>query len=141
MLITGMSAPYACPITFTALQFAALAVVGIAAIIVTREPVTMAGLMGAACSIAFVGLLSSALTFTLLAMALKHTPPVEAAILVSMETLFAAAAGAVLLGERLTPMAWAGAGAMFAATLLVQAAPLTEHRRKRQPPVRQAHEP
>ena len=46
----------------------------------------------------YVGVLSSALTFTLLAIAMKHTPASEAAVLVSMETLFAALAGAVLLG-------------------------------------------
>jgi drug/metabolite transporter (DMT)-like permease len=90
------------------------------------EPITFEGLKGALPSIAFVGVLSSALTFTLLAIALKDTPPTEAAILVSMETLFAAAAGAILLGERLTPMGWVGAGLMFAATILVQIAPLFE---------------
>ena len=42
------------------------------------------------------------------------------------ETLFAAAAGAILLGERLTPIGWMGAGLMFAATILVQIAPLFE---------------
>ena len=74
-------------------------------------------------SILYVGLLSSALTFTLLAIALKHTPAPEAAVLVSMETVFAAIAGAVLLGERLTPMGWFGAGLLFAASLLVQLSP------------------
>jgi drug/metabolite transporter (DMT)-like permease len=124
MLITGLSVPYARPITFTAVQFFVLALLGGAAVVVTREPVTVAGLTAAADSIAFVGVLSSALTFTLLAVALKHTPPAEAAILVSMETLFAATAGAILLGERLSPIGWLGAAAMFTATLLVQLAPV-----------------
>jgi len=51
---------------------------------------------------------------------LRHTPPSEAAVLVSTETLFGALAGALLLGERLQPIGWAGAAAIFAATLLVQ---------------------
>jgi drug/metabolite transporter (DMT)-like permease len=67
--------------------------------------------------------LSSALTFTLLAVAMKHTPASEAAVLVSMETVFAAIAGALLLGERLSPIGWLGAGLLFAASLLVQLAP------------------
>jgi len=67
--------------------------------------------------------LSSALTFTLLAVAMKRTPASEAAVLVSMETVFAALAGALLLGERLPPIGWVGAALLFAASLLVQLAP------------------
>jgi drug/metabolite transporter (DMT)-like permease len=54
---------------------------------------------------------------------MKHTPASEAAVLMSMETLFAALAGALLLGERLPPVGWLGAALMFSATLLVQLAP------------------
>ena len=54
-----------------------------------------------AIDIAYVGLLSSALTFTLLTVALQHTPPSEAAVIVSLETVFAALAAYLVLGERL----------------------------------------
>jgi drug/metabolite transporter (DMT)-like permease len=91
----------------------------------------LTSLWGAAPAIAFVGLVSSALTFTLLAVAMKHTPPAEAAILVSTETVFAAVAGVVLLGERLSSVCWLGAGLMFAATLFVQLGPLLEARLKK----------
>ena len=56
---------------------------------------------GAAVDIAYVGLLSSALTFTLLTVALQYTPPSEAAVIVSLETVFAALAAYLVLGERL----------------------------------------
>ncbi len=131
MLITSQSAPYARPIAFTALQLSIVAILALTAAIITSEPITVAGLAGAAGAIAFVGVLSTGLNFTLLAVALKYTPPAEAAILVSMETLFAAAAGALLLGERLSFVGWVGAAAMFSATLLVQAGPLSEYRRRR----------
>ncbi len=132
MIITSKSTPYARPVAFTAMQFAIVACcAGVAALAV--EPITLEGLRGALPAIAFVGILSSALTFTLLAIALKNTPPTEAAILVSMETLFAAAAGAILLGERLTPMGWFGAGLMFTATILVQIGPLFSPRRRTEP--------
>jgi drug/metabolite transporter (DMT)-like permease len=130
MLITGLSVDYVRPIAFTALQFATLASLGTAMIVLTGEPLSVTGLVDAAGALAFVGVLSSAVTFTLLAVALKHTPPAEAAILVSMETLFAAAAGVVLLGERLSPIGWLGAAAMFSATLLVQAGPLLDKRQR-----------
>ena len=56
-------------------------------------------------------------------LAMKHTPASEAAVLVSMETLFAALSGALLLGERLPSLGWIGAALLFAASLLVQLAP------------------
>jgi drug/metabolite transporter (DMT)-like permease len=80
-------------------------------------------LRGAALDIAYVGLLSSALTFTLLTVALQYTPPSEAAVIVSMETVFAALAAYLLLGERLPAIGWAGAALILTATLLLQLAP------------------
>ncbi len=129
MLITSRASPFARPVAFTAIQFAVVAVCSLA-VAIALEPISVAALVAAAPAIGFVGILSSALTFTLLAIALKHTPPSEAAILVSMETLFAAAAGAILLGERLPPIGWIGASLMFMATLLIQIGPMIERRRQ-----------
>jgi predicted ribosomally synthesized peptide with SipW-like signal peptide len=119
VVVTGRASVYGRPIAFTAVQFAVvslLAAVGSALI----ETTTSEGLRGAAIDIAYVGLLSSALTFTLLTVALQHTPPSEAAVIVSMETVFAAFAAYVLLGERLAPIGWGGAALILAATLLLQ---------------------
>ena len=119
VVITGRASPYGRPIAFTAVQFAvvgSLAAVGS----LLLETTTLTGLRAAAPDIAYVGLLSSALTFTILTMALQHTPPSEAAIIVSMETVFAAAAAYLLLGERLPPIGWIGAALIFGATLLLQ---------------------
>ena len=107
------------PILFTALQFLTVGTVaafGAAAF----EAVTIAALRAAAGEILYVGLLSSALTFTILTAALKYAPSSEAAVIVSTESLFAALAGALLLGERLSALAWAGAVLIMAAVILVQ---------------------
>ncbi len=122
LLVVSRAAAHGRPIAFTAIQFVVIALCA-GVIAVLFEPVTIAALTAAAPSILFVGVLSSALTFTLFAAALRHTPPAEATILVSTEVLFAAAAGAIFLGDRLTPIGWIGAALMFAATLLVQAGP------------------
>jgi drug/metabolite transporter (DMT)-like permease len=122
IVVTGRSPRFGTPMTYTCLQFAAVAVIaGTAALIL--EPISAAALARASGSILYVGLLSSALTFTLLAIAMKYTPAAEAAVLVSTETLFAALAGALLMGERLQPVGWLGAALLFCATLLVQLAP------------------
>ncbi len=119
VIIVGVSGRLARPVAFTALQFVVVGLLGLAATLAFETP-SLAAIAAAAPQIAYVGLLSSALTFTLLAVAMRHTPPSEAAVLVSLETLFAAIAGALLLGERLTPIGWIGAALIFVATLIAQ---------------------
>jgi drug/metabolite transporter (DMT)-like permease len=123
VVVVAQAARHARPVTFSAIQFAVVAALGLAGAILF-EPISLSALAAAWREIAYVGLLSSALTFTLLAIAMRHTPPTEAAIIVSSETLFAALAGYLLLGERLSLTAWGGAGLILAAVLLVQAGPL-----------------
>jgi drug/metabolite transporter (DMT)-like permease len=130
VLIVARAARYARPVTFSAIQFAVVAAFGAAGALLF-EPISLAALAAAWREIAYVGLLSSALTFTLLAIAMKHTPPTEAAIIVSSETLFAALAAYMLLGERLSLVGWCGAGLILAAVLLVQAGPLLQHKSRR----------
>ncbi len=121
VVITGRASQYGRPLGFTAIQFAWVAMLaGLAAL--PLEVVTIAGLRAAAVDIAYVGLLSSALTFTLLTLALRHTPPSEAAVIASLETIFAAAAAYLVLGERLSVLGWAGAVLILLAILFVQLA-------------------
>ncbi len=122
IVVTSRSPRFGVPMTYTCVQFLTVAAIALMAALLW-EPISAEALAMAAGSILYVGVLSSALTFTLLAMAMKHTPAAEATVLISMETLFAALAGALLLGERLPPIGWLGAALLFAASLLVQIAP------------------
>ncbi len=122
MVVTSRSPRFGAPLTYTCVQFITVAVLAAIAALLF-EPISAEALARASGAILYVGVLSSALTFTLLAIAMKHTPASEAAVLVSMETLFAALAGSLLLGERLPSIGWFGAALLFAATLLVQLAP------------------
>jgi drug/metabolite transporter (DMT)-like permease len=119
LAVTAASSRFDRPLTFTTIQFTIVGILGVIAAAAT-ETTTIRGLLAAAPEIAFVGLLSSALTFTLLAIAMKHTSAAETAIIVSLETVFAAVAGAVLLGERLSGIAMVGAATILAAIILVQ---------------------
>jgi drug/metabolite transporter (DMT)-like permease len=121
-VVTGKAAMFHRPLTFTAVQFAVVTVAATAAAGLLESP-SLEGLTAAASPILFVGLVSTALTFTLFAIAIRHTTPPEAAVLLSTESLFAASAGAMLLDERLSPMSWLGAGLMITAVLLVQLGP------------------
>jgi drug/metabolite transporter (DMT)-like permease len=123
VVVVAQATRHARPVAFSAIQFAVVAALGLTGAILI-EPISIAGLAAAWREIAYVGLLSSALTFTLLAVAMKYTPPTEAAIIVSSETLFAALAAYLVLGERLSIAGWCGAALILGAVLLVQAGPM-----------------
>lgn len=119
VVVTGRAAAFGRPIAFTTLGFSVVTL--LAAIGAARFEVTSLTALGrAGLDIAYVGLLSSALAFTLLSFALQYIPPAEAAVIASMETVFAAWAAYVLLGERLAALGWIGAALILAAALWVQ---------------------
>lgn len=126
VVLLGRAARLESPMSFTGLQFAVVGLLALAAAFALEE-VRFSALAAAAVEIGYVGLLSSALTFTLFAMALRWTQPTEAAIIVSTETLFAAFGAWLILGERLPLVGWLGAVAILGAILLVQLIP-SRHR-------------
>lgn len=118
VVLVGQAAGSGHAAAFTALQFVVVALLAGAATLIW-ESLDLAAIQRAAPDVLYVGLLSSALTFTLLSVALRATRPAEASVLLSTESLFAALAAFVLLGERLPTLGWAGAALIFTATLVV----------------------
>lgn len=90
------------------------------------EPVTGAGLVAALPEILYGGLLSVGVAYTLQVIAQRHTRPADAAILLSSEILFAAIAGALYLGERLSAIQLVGGLLIFACIVAIQVLPLFE---------------
>jgi drug/metabolite transporter (DMT)-like permease len=118
LITTGESSKWARPLTYTCIQFAVVGLLGILSAHVF-ETIDIQAIRQSAVSIIYVGLLSTAFTFALMALALKHMPAPRASVLLSTETLFAAAAGYILLGERLSLIAWVGAIFILAAVLVL----------------------
>jgi drug/metabolite transporter (DMT)-like permease len=87
------------------------------------ETPTLAGISSGWVELAYAAVLSTALAFTFQAVAQQYVPPANAAIIQSLETLFAALGGALLLGERLPPIGYAGAALLFVAIVMVEAVP------------------
>lgn len=85
-----------------------------------ESPVSVlpAALLGA---ILYTAVASLAIGYTLQIWGQKHTPPTDAAILLSLESVFAAIAGGLLLGEKLMPVQVAGCVLIFVAAILSQA--------------------
>jgi drug/metabolite transporter (DMT)-like permease len=83
---------------------------------------------GALPTILYAGLLSGGVGFTLQIVAQRYTPATEAALIMSLESVFAAIAAAVLLGERLTMTAAIGCGLVMLGVVLVEIVPLVPGR-------------
>ena len=84
------------------------------------EDISMSGIGEAAIPILYGGLLSVGVAYTLQVVAQKHAKPSHAAIILSMETVFAAIGGALLLKENLGARGYFGCALMLAGMLLTQ---------------------
>lgn len=111
------------PVMITLMQFAVAAILGLGIGFAVESPSLDAALLSWR-ELAYTGFISGGIAFTLQSIAQTHTPPADSAILLSLESLFAAAFGALLLGERLTPVGWTGGAMVLAAAILVQVMPL-----------------
>ncbi|HEY9075978.1 MAG TPA: DMT family transporter [Anaerolineaceae bacterium] len=83
-------------------------------------------LPGAWAPIAYAGILSVGAGYTLQAIGQRHAPPSDAAIILSMESVFAALSGFLILGEDLTAVQIMGCVLILAAILLAQIQPQKE---------------
>ncbi len=88
------------------------------------EPASGAAIVGALPAIAYAGIVSSGIAFTLQIIAQRHTPPAEAALIMALESVFSALAGAVLLGESMSLRAALGAFLIMMGVVLVETSPL-----------------
>ncbi|MDO4493632.1 MAG: DMT family transporter [Clostridia bacterium] len=110
------------PVLLSCLQFGVAGVFSWIAAFLTETP-TLAAIMSRILPILYVGLLSSAVAYTLQMIAQKYAEPVTLSLLLSLESVFSVLGGAVLLGERLSPRELAGCAVMFVAVLLAQIPP------------------
>jgi drug/metabolite transporter (DMT)-like permease len=102
-----------------ALQFAFCALLSAAAAAAT-ETTSLNHLEKAVVPILYSGIFSAAIAFTLQIHAQKHTPEIHAAIIFSLEAVFAVLAGWAILGETLTSRELFGAALMLGGMLVAQ---------------------
>ncbi len=87
------------------------------------ETMTLMDLSAVWPEILFAGIMSTGLGFTLQLIAQQHCSNAAAAILLSLEGVFAAISGWVLLGQSMLVSAMMGAGLIFVAVLIVELSP------------------
>jgi drug/metabolite transporter (DMT)-like permease len=84
------------------------------------ETITVNGLREATIPILYGGVMSVGIAYTLQVVAQKVSPPTHAAIILSLEAVFAALAGWLILGEVLTTRGLIGCGLMLAGMIVAQ---------------------
>ena len=112
-------APRGDPVRISAIQFATATVISAALAAATEKP-SIVGIISALVPIVYCGIVSGGIGYTLQIIAQKYTDPTIASLLMSMESVFAMIAGALILHEQLSIRELSGCIIMFIAIVLVQ---------------------
>lgn len=106
-------------IQLSAVQFLVCGVLSLGVSLVIETP-TISAALDCWQPILFAGVVSVGIAYTLQVVAQKNAHPSAAAIIMSLEAVFAAIGGVWLLDETLSPRAWFGCGLMMAGMVVSQ---------------------
>ena len=112
-------APKCDPVKLSAIQFATAATISIILAFIFEHP-SIEKIVSAAIPIIYCGVVSGGIGYTLQIVGQKHTNPTAASIIMSLESVFAAIAGALILHEQMSVQELIGSAIMFAAIILIQ---------------------
>ncbi|MDR1643822.1 MAG: DMT family transporter [Clostridiales bacterium] len=110
------------PLKFSFIQFTTTSVLSLIAALIIESP-TIPAILAAKIPIFYGGIFSVGIAYTLQTIGQKGVEPNKAAIIFSLEALFAAIGGALIINERLGLRGYIGCGFIFAGILLSQLAP------------------
>ncbi len=110
------------PLRLSVVQFAACSAYCAVGALAT-EPAAFSGLETAVIPLLYAGVVSVGIAYTLQVVGQQDALASHAALIMSLETVFGAIGGALLLGERMAPVGYAGAGLMLLGILLSQLEP------------------
>lgn len=119
IIVIGYFVKDANPIKLSSVQFAMCSILSLVAALFT-ETIEIQGIVSAAVPILYGGLMSVGIAYTLQVVAQKDAKPSHAAIALSMEAVFAAIGGIILLGESMGIRGYFGAFLMLLGMLLSQ---------------------
>ncbi len=119
VLVIGWLSPHMNAARLSCLQFAVCSALSLA-VAVGSEDIAWAGISGGLIPILYGGFMSVGVAFTLQVVAQKDAPPAHAAIIMSLESVFAALTGWLILGELLSPRGLTGCALMLVGMLAAQ---------------------
>jgi drug/metabolite transporter (DMT)-like permease len=105
-------------LTFSAGQYIVAGVLNLFVSRLAQSPLN--GLASGWWTIVFIGLLSTAVGYTLQVLGQKYAPPTDATILLGMEAVFAALTGFIFLGETMRLVQLVGCGLILIAVMVTQ---------------------
>ena len=117
--VVGLLSPRTDPFRLSCVQFAACSILCACGAALT-EQVTMEGIRSALWPILYGGVMSVGIAFTLQVVAQRRAPAAHAAIILSLETVFAAIGGILVLGESLGARGAVGCAVMFSGMIVSQ---------------------
>ena len=124
---------YCDPIKMSCIQFFTSGIIAGILMFIFEKP-SISAILSAWLPIAYAGVLSSGVAFTLQVVCQKNTEPPVAALLMSLESVFAVLSGAIVLGQIPTAREAVGCIIMFAAIILAQLPPIKLTRTKQVTP-------
>lgn len=119
ILVIDHFSPRVDGIMLSCVQFFVAGVVSLVFALIFEKP-TFAGLLPAWGSLLYVGVLSSGVAYTLQIVGQQNVDPTVASLLMSLESVFAALSGWVVLGQPLSLREMAGCALVFGAVVLAQ---------------------
>ncbi len=125
ILVIDYFAPRTDGVALSCIQFFVCGILSLFPMFLAETPVWSA-ILDCWIPILYAGVLSCGVAYTLQILAQKHTDPTVASLLLSLESVFAAIAGAIILHEQLAPRELAGCVLMFAAIIIAQLPSKTE---------------
>ncbi|AYC32116.1 DMT family transporter [Pseudomonas cavernae] len=126
VLLVGFFASRYDPIRLSAIQFVVCAVISLL-LALGFEEIDWHAIVAAGPAIIYGGVISVGIGYTLQVIAQKHAIASHAAIILSLEAVFAAIAGALLLSESLHLRGYLGCALMFVGMLVAQLWPRQAH--------------
>lgn len=93
------------------------------------EDMTKQDVLGGLWAVAYCGLLSTGVGYTLQTLGQKDCHPALAALILCLESVFCVIAGALMLGEKMTGWGYTGCVLMLAAVVLAQGGALLKNRK------------
>ena len=91
-----------------------------AAVMFLTETPTFSGIVSAAIPIGYAGICSMGIAYSLQIIGQKHLEPTPASLIMSLESVFAALCGWLLLHERMSPAELCGCALVFSAVIISQ---------------------
>ena len=119
MVIDHFNSKGADGIVMSCIQFFTAAIFMTAAMFIFEQP-SMSNILDAKYTILYAGVMSSGAAFTMQILGQRNTDPTSASLIMSLESVFAALSGWLLLNEMMTVKEFSGCVLVFAAVILAQ---------------------